>query len=127
MCRDDQPPESQCWSQCFRHGSDLHDVLRSNTLQRTHRLPVVAELSVVVVLDDEAAMCACPRDQLTAPVLAQHTAGGELVRWSDQHRVGVEAADGHSLVVDRLRDHLQAGCEGALTRGGLRWVLNTDT
>src|ERR1700680_3768403 len=102
MCRHDEPTKSQAWSQCFRYGADLHNVLRRNTLQRTHRFTVVAELSIVVVFDDQPTVRARPRDQLATSLLAQDAASWELVRRRDEHSVGVKAADDHPLAINRL-------------------------
>jgi len=126
MCGHDEPAKSQCWSQCFRDGSDLYHVLWRNTLECTHRLSVIAELSVVVILDDQPAVRARPGDHVSAPLPAQDTASWELVCRRDEDSVGVETVDDHPLVVDRLRHHIKPDCVDALTRRGLRRIFNGD-
>ena len=127
MRRNDEPAKAQSRRQCLRHGSDLYHVLRGNPLQRTHRFSVVSEFSVVVVLDDQAVVCARPGDQAAPSVAAQHIAGRELMRRGHEHSVSVKAVDDHALVIDRLRDDRKGVCLDALTRGRLGWVLNRDT
>ena len=108
MRRNHEPAKAQCRRQCLRHRSDLHHMLGRHTLERTHRLPVVAELGVVVILDDQATVRTRPGDQAATPLAAQHVAGRELMRRCDEHSICVKAVDDHALGVDRLRYYFKA-------------------
>jgi hypothetical protein len=80
-------------------------VVGRERLQRAHRLAVVAELPVVVILDHHAA----PVGRLAAAPGMQRHAQRELVRRGQQHRVrpGSPADDG-AHAVDRQRPQAQA-------------------
>ena len=55
-------------------------------LERTHGLPVIAELAVVVVLDDQSADLGSPVHDLPAPRWRQRDTERELMRWRQQRR-----------------------------------------
>ena len=57
-------------------------------MQCANGLAVVAQLGVVIVLEDHAAGLAGPVAQREPAFRGEHRAGRELVRRSDQHGVG---------------------------------------
>jgi hypothetical protein len=97
--RDDQPAEPQARRQALAGRASVDDMVGRQRLQRAHRLPVVAELPVVVVLDHHPA----PVGHLPAAPRMQRHAQRELVRGGEQRRVrpggladdGAHPVDGH--------------------------------
>ena len=57
---EDEPAEPQAGRERLARGSGVDDPLRGQRLQRAERVPVVAELAVVVVLDDQPAGARAP-------------------------------------------------------------------
>src|SRR5690606_15218164 len=88
--------------QGLRNSADLDNVLRRQPLERPYRLPVIPELTVVVVFDDQAAGQSRPTQQFTASTGTQDTPGRELVSGRDQYRVCLEIRDDQSLVIHGL-------------------------
>ena len=83
--------------------------VRGDALQHADRLAVVAELRVVVVLDDVAVVTAGPLHQRVPPRRRQHHPGGRLVRRGHHHGAGPAGRQrGHvdPEVVDRHPDRL---------------------
>lgn len=104
-------------------------MLRVQTLERSDRRPVVAEIAVVVVLHDHSGGAPGPFEQLPAPLGGVRDAGGELVgrgRDHGAHAGARQRSDGHPSVVERQRDRRQTG--GREQRGVLRasGVLDSD-
>jgi hypothetical protein len=126
MSRQDEPAKTERRSKRLRNRAELDDSFWVETLEGAHRLAVVAELGVVVVLGDQGTPFACPTEQLAAPHAAQHGAGRELVGGSDEHRVGVEAANADALLVDRLSDELEAEGADAFMLAAVRGILDRD-
>src|SRR5579884_4351556 len=87
--RERDPGKSQSRREGFRGRADIHDVIWRGSLQGAYRLAVVAELTVVVVLDDEAAAGARPLDQRSAPRGVEGSADRVLVRGRDDDRAYV--------------------------------------
>lgn len=92
----------------------MDDALGVEVLQGADRLAVVAELAVVVVLQDPAAGAPSPVDDGRAPLGMQGHAERELVRGREEH--GPRAAAGGAQVgragavrVDRERRGAQPG------------------
>ena len=81
--RNHQPAEPQARGQALAGRAGVDDVIGRERLQRADRLPVVAELSVVVVLDHDAA----PRGHLPAAARMKGHAQRELVRRGQQRGV----------------------------------------
>ncbi len=83
------------------------------SLQGAYRLAVVAELTVVVVLDDEAAAGARPLDQRSAPRGVERSADRVLVRGRDDDRAYVwqrtldEQFGARSPLIDRQGGDVQ--------------------
>ncbi len=103
--RDDQPADPQAGSQALAGRPGVDDPIGRERLKRAHRLPVVAELPVVVVLDHHAA----PVGRLPAAPRVQRHAQRELVRRGQQESVGPGGlADDGAHVVDRQRPQAQA-------------------
>jgi hypothetical protein len=88
---------------------------------------VVAELGVVVVLDDERAGALCPREQGTPATSAENRTRRELVRRSDKGRVALEAVDDEPLLVYGLSHELESARPdpGVLRRMGR--ILDSDS
>ena len=92
--------------------AERDDAVGGQALQRADRVAVVAELGVIVVLDDDPAASAGPRDQLLAAVSGEHDAGGPLVGRGHQDGPGagaLERGDVDAVVVDRDRHGGEAG------------------
>ena len=109
--RDDQPAEPQRRRQALARRAGVDDVIGRERLQRAHRLPVIAELAVVVVLDHHPA----PAGRLPAAAGMQGHAQRELMRRGQQR--GVRPG--------RVADHGAAAVHGQRTQSqalGLREV-----
>jgi hypothetical protein len=104
-----QPGQAQARRQRLRRGARVDHVLRRGALQRSHRLAVVAELAVVVVLDDETAMAFGPGDGGPAPVGPHGHAQRVLVGRRHEHGPDVgrsgQKVGARTTLVDRQRDH----------------------
>ena len=66
--RREHPPEPQRRREPLRDRADLHDPLGRDALERADRVAVVAELGVVVVLDDQRVLVLGPLEQRRAPL-----------------------------------------------------------
>ena len=80
-------------------------------LERADRLPVVAELGVVVVLDDQPVRAVGPGHERGPTLRRQHAAGRVLVGGGHEHRVDVRARRAgrpDPRLVDRDPDDLEA-------------------
>ena len=90
---------------------------RVGALHGPDRPAVVAELGVVVVLQDQAVDPAGPGEQGGAALGREHHPGRELVGGHDDRahrRVGVEVADPQPVAVDAGRHDPQPGPGGGL-------------
>jgi len=116
--RYDEPAESDTRREGLARSSGVHDPLRSERLERAQRVAVVAELAVVVVLDDQAPGRVAPLgDESPAPG-SERRADRELMSGCEQGDVGrAETLNRGALVVDVHRRELQAACDGC-PRGG---------
>jgi hypothetical protein len=84
-------------------GPDRRDAIRRQSLHGADRLAVVAELRVVVVLDDERVGLAGPRDQGVPAFRCQHHSGRPLVsgrRDDGPGTAGGERTDVEAVLVD---------------------------
>jgi hypothetical protein len=127
---DDDPGDAQAGSHRLAGGSGVEDAVVGQPLQGVHGLTVVAELAVVVVLDDEGPAALGPRQQLRAARRAQRDAERVLV--GGGHRDGglaSETVDHQPLLVHRdvahgephlLRQGGVAGLTGVLKGEGRR-------
>ena len=77
--RADQPAHPQRRRQRLAGRAHAHHPVGRQALDRAHRLPVVAELGVVVVLDDETVHSVRPLDQRVSSLGRQHHPGRRLV------------------------------------------------
>ena len=82
----DEPAQPQAGCQALAGRPGVDDVLRAERLHGADRLAVVAELAVVVVLDDQPAGPRGPFDRLASPAGGERHAERELVRRGEQHR-----------------------------------------
>ena len=89
---DDPPREADGRREALRRRAGVQHVVGRERLERADRATVVAELAVVVVLDDEAAGAFRPAHDLEPPCGAERDADRELVRRGEEHRVHVSAA-----------------------------------
>lgn len=87
--REHQPAEADRRGQALADRADVHHVRRVEPLHGPDGLPVVAELAVVVVLDDQSVGGVCPVDDGRPALGVQRAAGRVLVRGRQQHRAGV--------------------------------------
>ena len=93
--------------------AEQEDAVRCDPLQRPHRLPVVAELGVVVVLDDPPAVWSRPGDELRVAGRGEHRAGRCLVGRGHDRRLGArrrERGDIQPFSVHGDAEHLHAEC-----------------
>ena len=84
--RQHHPGQPQAGGQGLAGGAQVDDAVRVEALEGADRLAVVAELAVVVVLQDQAAGAPGPVDGGGPPVGVQRDAGGELVGGGQQDR-----------------------------------------
>jgi hypothetical protein len=70
------PPDGEAWRDRLARGPEVSDVLWGQPLKRTDRVAVVAELRVVVVLDDQRLVLLRPRDQCPATLGRQDGSDG---------------------------------------------------
>ena len=118
--RAENPAEAQGRGQGLADRAEGEDVLGSEALDDADGLTVVAELGIVVILDDPAAVAAGPVDQSVSAVGGQHDARGPLMGGREKHSVGaatVQDVDIKAVVVDRNRDEVGAGPSGGGNRG----------
>ena len=113
----------------LRRRTEVHDATRVQPLDRADRDPVVAELGVVVVLDDEPVATTRPGDELGPAIGRHHGPRRELVGRRHEHRVPgglVESVGPQTAVVDRHRLDRQTGSRDGLPRVRLRRGLARD-
>jgi len=118
------PPQSQGGSERLGYGADIGDAIWGESLNGTHRLSVVAEFSVVIVLDDERAAKGRPFHQLSAARIAQDDPSRELVSRSDQNRVAVHGVNDNAMTVDWVGDKLKRMRSNPLMLRRMRRILN---
>jgi hypothetical protein len=87
-----------------------HPAVAVEGLERLDRPPAVAELAVVVVLDDGGVGPVGPLEQGEAPREREHDAERVLVRRCDEHDLGAfgDVVHDEALLVDRHREDLDA-------------------
>ena len=90
--RCEDPADAQGGRQGLADRSQRHHAVGGEALQRADRLPVVAELGVVVVLEDHPVDLVRPLHQLVATGRAQHRPGRALVGRRQQHGTGTAGA-----------------------------------
>src|SRR4051794_1407615 len=115
LARGDEPADAQRGREALRRRARIDDPLGVQALQRADRAAVVAELGVVVVLDDQPVGLARPREQLGAALGRHDVADGELMGRRGDHdarAAGDEGGDVDALLARRDRDGLQAGAAG---------------
>ena len=127
--RGDEPAEAQARGQHLARGSRIDHVVPVETLDGADRLAVVAELGVVVVLDDQRAAADGPVDEGGATLGREDGAGRVLVGGGDDDAVDVETVEQvhpHPALVDRHADRVQArSCQRRAVLG-VRRVLDGD-
>ena len=111
--RNHQPSQPQAGREALARGAGVDDVLGCERLHRPDGLAVVAELAVVVVLDDQAVGVDRPFDRAPAPLRRERDAKRELVRRREQDGTGApEPIDDRARPVDRKRREAHAGRSG---------------
>ncbi len=111
MVRQRQPSGADRGGEALGHRARVDDHIRAERLQGAHRITVVAELAVVIVLDDHRAGAAGPVDDLHAAGRRQRHTGREVVARREQDRrraAALELVDDHALAVHRDGDHAGA-------------------
>ena len=107
------PGEPQAGGQRLAHRAEVDDPLRVEALERADGLTVVAELPVVVVLQDQAAGGAGPVDDRRAPVRVQRDPGRVLMSRRQQHGADAvhpgQVLDPRAALVDVERRDAQPG------------------
>ncbi len=118
--RRQQPAQAQPGRQHLARRARVHDDVAAQPLDRADRLAVVAELRVVVVLDDQRARPRRPVREGRPAIGRQHPARRVLVGGRDDDAVDVEALqeiDPQAVLVDGDAHRVEAG------RGERRPVL----
>ena len=109
--RHDEPADAQAGPECLARGAEVHHSVRCEALERADGVTVVAELAVVVVLDDPRVAIPRPSDEARAALGAHDRAQRILVSGRDDdggRGGGSEHLDVDPLVVDRHRRETQA-------------------
>ena len=115
------PGEPETRRQRLARRAEVHHPLRIEALQSAHRLTVVSELPVVVVLQDQPAGGARPVDSRHAPVRAQLDPGRVLVRRCHQYRA--DSVQSRQIVSARATF---VDVEGRDTQAGARQQVAID-
>jgi hypothetical protein len=100
--REDEPSEPQAGRQRLARRAGVDDVLGRQPLERADRLAVVAELAVVVILDEDGAVRAGPGDERGARVGRERRAERELVGGREERRAGRARARPQEALGDEL-------------------------
>ncbi len=104
------PREADGGRKALGRGARVEHVLGRERLERADRPAIVAELTVVIVLDDESARAFRPSHDLDPARRAERDAGRELVGRREQYGIDrLEAADDCAVRVDGNRDGGEAG------------------
>jgi hypothetical protein len=114
-----QPPETKSRGQALAGRAGVDDVVGREALHGPDRLAVVAELAVVVVLDDHSPGVAGPLDHPGPPRRRERHPERELVRRGQEHRAGrADLVDHGAAAVHRQHGQPQAGGggDGPVTR-----------
>jgi hypothetical protein len=108
-----QPAEAQSRGQALAGRAGVDDVIGGEALHGPDRLAVVAELAVVVVLDDHSPGVAGPLHHPGPPLRSERHPERKLVRRGQQHRArGADLVDHGTAAVDRKHRQPQAGAGG---------------
>jgi hypothetical protein len=124
-----EPAEPQPRREDLARRARVHHALGAEALERPDRLAVVAELGVVVVLDDGPPAALGPVDEGGPPLGRKHRAGRVLVDRGDDHRPGVrgdEPVDPETVVVDGDRPPFEPGGRDRRPVFRIRRVLDRD-
>ena len=126
--RDDDPGHAQARRERLAERADVQHARSVETLQCGQRRAVVAELRVVVVLDDVRVRRARPREQLQPPPQPHHDAGGVLMRRRRvrEPRVSRRAREVEPVVVERHRDEPAARSAGRVQHRGVARIFDGD-
>ena len=113
-----EPAHAQRRRQQLARGAQVHDDVRAQRGEQRERGDVVAQLAVVVVLDDQEPLGPRPRHQRDPPRRRQPRAERELVRRRavDGREAGRQGVDDQPVAVHRHREHGEPGA--AQRRGG---------
>jgi hypothetical protein len=124
------PADAKSRRERLGHRTDQGHARAARALQRAHRPPVVAELRVVVVLDDQPVHASRPVEQRGTAPGGQHDPRGELVRRAHDHRLHLrvrgQPLDQQPLVVDRDRHGAQARRRQHVAQPVPARILNRD-
>ena len=119
LLREHHPGDPQPGGEGLARGAEVDHPVRVEALEGADRLPVVAELAVVVVLQDEAAGGPCPVDDRRPPVRGQRAAERELVGGRQQHRVRGERGQGVDARGTRVEGQRRGGEPGLAQQSGV--------
>ena len=107
--RCDDPSHADRRCQRLRDRAEVDRAVRRERLHRAERLAVVAELRVVVVLDDPTARPPSPVNEPAPPLETQDGSHRVLVSRGDQDRVHIsplQHVEAHAVLVHGDRDDL---------------------
>ena len=106
----------------------MHDHVGAECGEQRQRRDVVAQLAVVVVLDDEEALGPGPVHERDPPARRQPRTQRELVRRRavDGRQPGREGVDDQPVAVDGHRDHVESGAPQRLDGPLVAGLLDGD-
>src|SRR6185295_962238 len=111
--RRDQVADAESGKDGARESPDVNDAaLLIEPLQRLERLAVIAEFSVIVILDDDGVLAFGPVQKGNAPGQRKYGAGRKLMRRRDERQTGIRRQPGgiYSVVVHGDGNQAGAGC-----------------
>jgi hypothetical protein len=125
----EQPAKPERRRERLARRADRDHLLGDEALQGPERAAVVAQLSVVVVLDDQRAAPSGPGGERLPPLAAEGGTARVGVRGCDEERVDarvVERLRVESELVDGDRDRLQSACADRISVPGVARLLDGD-
>ncbi len=120
------PRQPQRGKQRFRKGAEInHPTVGPKPLHGGHRLRVVPEFAVVIILHDPALPLLRQRQPRQPPFQAERRAGGILVRRGQVNKPRRAVGRRHrSLLVDRHAGNARAGVEKSVMRARIAGVFH---
>src|SRR5262249_35609613 len=123
------PPESKRRRKNLACRAHVHDAVWGQALQRPNWFPVVAILSVVIVLDDNRTSLPGPFEQRPPSLGSEDGAGRVLVRRRCEHGLGLSAnqvIDSNSALVDWNARCFQPGGLDVRAHVGMTRILDGE-
>jgi hypothetical protein len=102
----------------------------SEALYLPDRLPIIAELGIVVVLNDRRAALLRPPEESEPPLGSQNNPGRRLMRGREHYsprNCGAERINVYPMLVDRNRDSFQSRPGGNRAVVRFSWIFDRDS